>query len=91
MHFCLQECSATDILPDTTDSLFRFLEDQTNKEPPNSNSDTSTVATEDNEQEKAVACLVKIVHLIHLANLRNVHQVSIFLSVLLISIDTFEP
>lgn len=75
---CFQECSATGISPDTTDSLFRFLEDHSNKEPPRSGMfhDTCSVTSEDQEQlEKAVACLVKIIHLIHHANLSNQHQV----------------
>lgn len=75
---CFQECSATGISPDTTDSLFRFLEDHSNKEPRRSGMfhDTCSVTSEDQEQlEKAVACLVKIIHLIHHANLSNQHQV----------------
>ena len=71
---CFQEYSVTDISPDTTDSLFRFLEDH--KEPPSSGNDSYTVTAEDQKQlQQAVACLVKIIHLIHHANLSNQHQV----------------
>lgn len=64
----------TDISPDTTESLFRFLEDH--KEPPLSGNGSHTATPEDQEQlEQAVGCLVKIVHLIHHANLSQKHQV----------------
>ena len=73
---CFQECSATDISPGTTDSLFQFLEDH--KEPPSLGSDSCTVTPEDQKRlEQAVSCLVKIIHLIHHASLSNQRQVPV--------------
>ncbi|KAJ7380517.1 Neurobeachin-like protein 1 [Desmophyllum pertusum] len=68
------EWSATDIVPDTTRSLFRFLEDHTNSEPLSSSNDAVTITSQNQEHEQAVKCLVKIIHLIHRSSLKNQHQ-----------------
>ncbi|RMX38939.1 hypothetical protein pdam_00016423 [Pocillopora damicornis] len=69
------ECVATDISPETAESLFRILEDDGNEEPPCQNSNTVTVTSDDQKQEQAVKCLVKMIHLIHQANLNKRQQV----------------
>ena len=75
--FLIQECVATDISPETAESLFRILEDDGNEEPPCQNSNTVTVTSDD--QKQAVKCLVKMIHLIHQANLNKRQQVHVSL------------
>ena len=75
--FLIQECVATDISPETAESLFRILEDDGNEEPPCQNSNTVTVTSDDQKQEQAVKCLVKMIHLIHQANLNKRQQVHV--------------
>ena len=73
----IQECVATDISPETAESLFRILEDDSNEEPPCRKSNTVTVTSDDQKQEQAVKCLVKMIHLIHQANLNKRQQVHV--------------